>query len=227
MRNITRRILKRGFTLVELLVVITIIAVLMGLLLPQLAQSKERANRIACAANLKSVGSMMELYYGDNENRYPFTGVTSDSANKHFGLMFPRWLRDERIFICKSASTRGYRVDNRIDDQPQGNTRVESLKQGENCYAYAFGLGGPATADSPIACDQFYIPVAATEQWAKRGMGSNHSDSGANVLYSDGHVEFIKSTSQGYWPPTKPKMKSFDRGQTRDPANADRSPDDL
>ena len=58
-------------------------------------------------------------------------------------------------------------------------------------------------------------------------MGSNHSDSGANVLYSDGHVEFLKSTSQGYWPPNKPKMKSFDRGQTRDPANADRSPDDL
>lgn len=61
----------RGFTLVELLVVIGIIAVLIGILLPVLSKAREAGNTIKCAANLRSVGQGMMLYVSENKGTYP------------------------------------------------------------------------------------------------------------------------------------------------------------
>lgn len=62
----------RGFTLVELLVVVAIVAVLAGLLLPALGSAKAAARRAGCLSNLRQVGLAITLYAGDHDGRIPY-----------------------------------------------------------------------------------------------------------------------------------------------------------
>lgn len=70
----------KGFTLVELLVVIGIIALLISILLPSLNRARETANRVKCAANLKSIGQAFLLYANENRNQFPRTKSAGGAA---------------------------------------------------------------------------------------------------------------------------------------------------
>jgi len=77
----------RGFTLVELLVVIAIIAILAAMLLPVLSKSKQKAQRAQCLNNLRQLGLAVQMYILDNQDFMP-----DSNWNPPWG--HPGWLYD-------------------------------------------------------------------------------------------------------------------------------------
>jgi prepilin-type N-terminal cleavage/methylation domain-containing protein/prepilin-type processing-associated H-X9-DG protein len=62
---------KHGFTLVELLVVVGIVAVLIAMLLPALKKAREAAKAVVCESQLRQLGTALLMYAGDNQDRWP------------------------------------------------------------------------------------------------------------------------------------------------------------
>jgi len=65
------RAARSGFTLVELLVTISIIVMLISLLTPAIGRAIAKAESVRCANNLSQVGIAVLNYAADNDNRFP------------------------------------------------------------------------------------------------------------------------------------------------------------
>ena len=58
---------ERGFTLIELMIVVAIIAILAGILIPNFVNARSQAQTAACESNMRSIATALELYYADNQ----------------------------------------------------------------------------------------------------------------------------------------------------------------
>ncbi len=100
-----KRMRKSGFTLVELLVVIGIIALLIAMLLPALQKARKAANEVACASNLRQLG-MANIMYANERGFYP--GDIGMKGSTIFAV-WPVGLRlfmnnNQAAFTCPSQS---------------------------------------------------------------------------------------------------------------------------
>ncbi len=79
---------KRAFTLIELLVVIAIIAILAAILFPVFASAKEKAKQTSCTSNLRQMGTSVQLYLSDYDDRFPMASP-NDGAAWQSGFIWP------------------------------------------------------------------------------------------------------------------------------------------
>jgi len=231
----TRR--RTGFTLVELLVVIGIIALLISILLPALNSAKERANRVKCASNLRQIGQGILLYANDNKGAYPRTraSVGSTAAITYFrnstesdpfrsgggvgpfndvtGSMFLLVRNADinpEVFVCPSSNQEKDSLNNQAPTLRGNFSSTNNLSYSmanpfpsNTAVGLGYKLNGNVTADFALAADRNDGSVAtavsasspATNQ--KLMNSKNHEQEGQNVLYNDGHVEWVTTTWVG------------------------------
>ncbi|MEM8736930.1 MAG: DUF1559 domain-containing protein [Planctomycetota bacterium] len=93
MQSVSSR--RSGFSLIELLVVISIIALLIGLLLPSLASARETARSIQCSSRMRQLAMAADIYATDHDGQYPTRNVSP-----RWPAQFQPTYQAEEILLC-------------------------------------------------------------------------------------------------------------------------------
>jgi type IV pilus assembly protein PilA len=87
--TLTKRRSERGFTLIELMIVVAIIGILAAIAIPKFADLIRKSNEGSTKGNLGALKGALAVYYGENEGAYPVDDLTSLTVNGKYMQNIP------------------------------------------------------------------------------------------------------------------------------------------
>jgi len=135
---------RRGFTIVELIIVIGIVALTASFLFPVFTQARGKARQVACLSNTKQIGTALLMYAQDYDEVYPspwpFSGAGKYDWDHTFHEVIQPYLKNPAVTFCPSMDPKTY----------VSRPNVETGVQGGNAICYLMNeTGWSAKPPSP------------------------------------------------------------------------------
>jgi len=208
---------RSGFTLIEVLVVVAITVVLISIALPAFNKFLQRAESVACAGNMRSLGLAVGAYVGENNGMLP--GPTSGTQYGFYTAgnvrnpqhliaflvpyldlpMEPEVRQFPFVASCPTARKRAIRESGELttDNARFFSTHHTVMKDGTEQRPFGYEVSGSTTIPpvKAMMVRQPHLTVALTDR-----NFTNHGGS-MNVLFFDGHVESLNN-QQIFYPRT-------------------------
>jgi prepilin-type N-terminal cleavage/methylation domain-containing protein/prepilin-type processing-associated H-X9-DG protein len=206
--------LSAGFSLPELLVVITAITTLTAIFIPSLGRSRECSRRLVCASNLRQLGFGLKMYAMDNNGRYPVEHLCGNPQSVLTKSLFPCYAPNRDLFYCPSAGELEPYAQSDEYGGPGGDSVIntdDNWERSHITYKY-FSVTHRDTRmplplrlseyphllkdDSPskrwLMSDWVRKDAPVFPHWEKGGWGG-----GRNVLFADTSVQFVRHRTPG------------------------------
>ena len=209
----------KGFTLIELMVVIVILAILAALLLPVLSRAKAKARRSACMNNMGQISLGIRMYAEDSSEAFPPATNSTPAAFTAYTLLMKSYVgltgtKPERakLFSCP-ADTFYWDYENAWISQ--------SLHDQQKFYYSSYGFNGgnfprgkppvpewPGIAGRKLSSIREPVKTVLVMEfaallpysWHEPTRVSHYNNAQDIIGFVDGHVSFIKM----YWDSTTP-----------------------
>lgn len=196
---------RRGFTLIEVLVVVGIIALLISILFPSLAAARRQAQAALCLSNQKQIGIGLCVYVMNNKDRFPkHSSPSSTVPRTRWPDYLHAYMKETKVYFCPTLTPRQEREFKKpfahtVDRESGAELRSTRYHGG---YGYNFQylgnartkMGGGALAEwalpyharlSEIRMPGNTLAVADTRGSRKGDPGREPGEGGAAVYVID------------------------------------------